>query len=810
MSSLSVFADGTSDTSSTNPKTDTKAKAPAGGGTNPIVGTFIGQHGKEIQAGYDKCIKSGKQPSQCETMANEECYWGSGNASGHNGLGSQVGSAEDDAKFTDSQATGACANFANTLSVNDKNMNKDEIGRVFDRIISTKGNGVELRLGNLLNNINCLDYYGAKVKNSNNQRDKYLNDKFKSLYLGQASENFISTIPACADILGTNFMDKKSASINNELICGHYLGDVNIRQAHYDAGMKEYIGDDACSGGGDQGMSSSGLQEKVANYGRTTDEQTILGTITAKCDDDLSVSSYAGKKACKDDLIGEAIKKAEGAQEASYGSTNGCSSARNNVKMALLDNNGDTFKAYTTKLLAGCVSLAELSEKVELEDPDVAKGEKSYESIDSQIRCLSRVNDESPYAIDYKACKQAAYWYNTFVLTNDLAAPVLGSAYEQINEIDIQGDAASEAARGGVDGQTAGLRAQQKVYKNKARVENTKMALEASRGLAMFGNMMSYPTPSLVSTDWCLDARTNEYKLEQGFSCSILHMAEKNENIYNALFYNQDVKGIMLQTGALAFSKAVVHAIVAKTYNKQAGLVGQVEKALTDADFNQPGAGFDMGPAFCDQNPTSPSCGGRGGRVSTGGVDFSFGGAGAGGNGNVAFEDGAANANSPTSNNAVRPTGKAKDDLSNILGGSSNNKGSGKNFKKVAAAKTSAGGGGGGGGSGGGGGGASAGGGGGGGGSDAKARGRGPASTGKSLKAKYTTGTGGRSITGGSVGRKKRSSNPFASLTRRGPAGGKTFQKFDKHIQPRKVKLFDAISKRYAEVAKNNRLEVVK
>jgi hypothetical protein len=484
-----------------------------------------------------------------------------------------------------------------------------------------------------------------------------------------------------------------------------------------------------------------------------------------------------------------------------------CTIAYDAVKSCFASTSTDKTPNYT-QLVAGCIGLNQIANNI-LDDKSIDDGETSYQSIDSQIKCKLRNEGSMVYAIDYLACRDAAYWYNGAFLTTDLAAPVIGSAINAYKDADIQGDMQREMASGGVDGQTAALRAQKRKYQAQAGAEAIQGTLQGAKALAMFGNLAMYPTPDVVSNEWCVAGEGNTLGLNRVAACSVVHMAEQNNLIKEDLFANQSMKQVMLEKGFESLSKAIVHAIIAGSYKKRSKLVGEVEQALTDADFNQAENQFDAGDSFCALNPTLPSCSGTGGgRIVNSGADFSFGGIQPQGGGNLNELDNGGLNGSGSPNNAVMPSGKAKEDLGNILATDSNEKFD-KGFNKVGAAKVGAGGGGGGD-SGGGGGGASGGGGGGGGGGDSDAKaGTGPQKGfGKKTFGKYIAGSNGKFTSGGSVGGKKKSSNPFAALSGKG-RNRKIASQVEKELLPKKVQLFEVISKRYAAVSKD-RLDIAK
>jgi hypothetical protein len=470
----------------------------------------------------------------------------------------------------------------------------------------------------------------------------------------------------------------------------------------------------------------------------------------------------------------------------------------------------DSFKTEIIDLVGGCASLQEISRYVI--DEVLENGENSYFSLDKKIECHARRRPDqgSAYALDYEACSKAAYWYNGAFLVNDLAAPVILNATEAMDGMDVQSDMQRDLASGGIDAQSAALRAQRKTYQNKADSEKTKGTLQTGRALAMFGNMMKYPTEEVIS-GWIVSGQ-NDLGLESVIITALARMAQGNSEIRKDLFLNGKAKEVMLQTGAMALSKAVVHAIVSKTYDKQAKLVGKVEDTLKEADFNQAENAMPDMTTFCLENPLLPSCSGVGtGRVSSGDVDFSFDGITPQGGGNVDFDtsDRIGGAGNDT-NSAVGNRSAGGDDLSNILGESSDKK-FGNKFNKIAAGGVTASGGGAGGGSGGGGAGAGGGGGGGSGDDPARRGTNGPSTaTGKKTSGAYVTGQAGKFSSGGSLRSKKKSVNAFANLGRGRKGRRKIASQDGKELLPKKVKLFEVISKRYAEVSKSDRLYKLK
>jgi hypothetical protein len=548
----------------------------------------------------------------------------------------------------------------------------------------------------------------------------------------------------------------------------------------------------------------------------TVSDQTKVTEYKQKREENLKYCAEEQKSlgiTPKHDKFVEAINGCMAGFDGALGDANGtetieprCTAAYNAVKSCL----GGPEEGQQWQVALGCASLKGAAVRLQ-NNEDIDEGEFTYQSIDSVIKCVLKDDSSPVYALDYLACRKSAYWYNTAFITTDLAAPVIGSAMNVYKESDIQGDMQREMASGGVDAQTAALRAQKRQYGVKASAEAVQGTLQGAKAITMFGNMAMYPTPDLVSSEWCLENSENDVGISTLHACGLVQMVKENGSgdLMGELFRNGAMRDVMLKKGFEALSKAIVHGIIAGSYKKRSKLVGEVEKALTDADFNQPENQFEAGPSFCSQNPTLPSCSGTGGgRIVNSGADFSFGGIQPQGGGNLNELDNGDLNGSGSPNNAVRPSGKAKEDLGNILATDSNGKFD-KGFKKVGAAKVGAGGGGGGD-SGGGGGGASGGGGGGGGGGDSDAKaGAGPQKGfGKKTFGKYIAGSNGKFTSGGSVGGKKKSSNPFAALSGKG-RNRKIASQVEKELLPKKVQLFEVISKRYAAVSKD-RLDIAK
>ena len=465
---------------------------------------------------------------------------------------------------------------------------------------------------------------------------------------------------------------------------------------------------------------------------------------------------------------------------------------------------GDSNKqeASYLRILSGCIGLKRVADDVRSQ-LDSGEDEVGYQSVDSQIRCVVKAPESPLYALDYLACRKAAKWYNGTFLGADLLGNAITPVYEAYKTVDIQGDQVKDMAKGGVDAQTAAFNAQKRQYNMKGDSEATKGVLQGAKAMAMFGNLMFYPTPNIVSENWCAEGSEELFNVDRLSFCHISLMAESNNDIEGELFPNQNMKQVMLNIGVQSFSQAVIHAIVAGNYRKQANMVSKVEQALKDADFNQPENQVDLSNDFCLKNPHLASCkSGTGGRTSTGGVDFSFDGITPNAGGQFDFTDGDVDTEHVSSNNVVKPTDEKYEELDNLMNTKSNNKFD-KDFDRPSAAKAS-GGGGGGGGSGGGGGG------GGGGAATAPSGGGGRAGGGGGSNSKfgaksgvaYKSGASGFATrSGGSVAKKRSSSkNPFAAAFGKGKNKRGIASIENKQLLPKKSRLFEVISRRYEKV----------
>lgn len=722
-------------------------------GDNPLVSTISKSMEPDVKKNFNEC------------MAKE------GNAGQNSNQEPVYEKCRKEAEKHASQ-TGAPA-MAVAIAKQGDNEISSEVETVLEQIRSNPQNAIVMRVYTALEKLNCMYYY--ENISGNEDAGRYLKrDFYDEISNPQLTDpKMISSVNECAQFFASDYMEAQEINFKDpQKICNEILKHSdNIDH------FRQYV---------------------------TTPNQT--GSV---CTQSRGMSATGAQQA------------GATAQSGSGGVRGECRQAHSNVKkLFALGGENSLMEKYVSERLAGCISLNALSLRVKENDKDISQGIMSYASIDSNaetgkgIVCVAknRALANPPYAVDFAGCVRAVQWYNGFALSNDLVLPVVGSGYEAVKGADIQSDAMKDSAKGGVDSQTAGFKAQKRIYKEKANVETAKAAMETARAVAMFANMASFPSPKVVSEEWCVKGKENSYKLEKEFSCSLVRMYELNRGeMEQALFPNQHVKDKLLQTGALALSKAIVAAITASIYRKQSKMVGKVEEALKEAEFNQPeaAAGLDLGPAFCDQNPGSPSCGGSAaGRINAGGVDIGFAGGGMQGNGNIGLESGELDSSTGSGNSAIADGAPQKEALNNILGSSDGSK-STNGFKKVAAAKvggsrSGAGGGGGGGGG-------ALGGGGAGGGDDSTGGAggpRGPASM-DGDKVKATFQKGGNNIrSGGTIGQRKKTDNPFASLGRkRGPSGkGVTID--DKNLHPKKVGLFETISKRYAKVAADKRIAI--
>ena len=577
---------------------------------------------------------------------------------------------------------------------------------------------------------------------------------------------------------------------------------------------------DACiarrtaGGGGDNRiLTDSVVKHRLDDRGRGSNSENYMYVTINDCREVLGAGFLRGSislkypKLCMDfahayagDILSKAIGYSGSECANNQGKKEQCGIVGNEFK-AYMDQISSVANKKLQQMIAACVGLRKLTKYT---DEQVESGETSYASIDAErsgIMCTRA----APYTLDYVPCRTAVYWYNGTFLANDLVAPVVTNAYGQLKASDIQSEAYAQQNQGGVEGQTAAYEAQKKQFKLRAKQEQIKGATESAKAMAMFGNMMNFPSPKMVSDNWCSASQDNEAHLEQNYSCAVLFAAYKNDTIRRDLFANTAIKGKLLAVGAQSLAKAVVAAIVANSYKKQANMVDGVIQDFEQADFNQPENQLDFGSEFCKQNPDSPSCGGSAGRTpTTTGIDFNFGGNGPTGGGEIEFgEDG--DITDSGSNEALSPTGTTggTDELGSILGSGGGDKG-GSSFTapgaaKIGAANST-------GGSGSGGGGAAAGGGGGGGGPGKKG---GKAQGAFGAKIKPTYAKGGNFKGGGTVRAKSKSKNLFDNLTKN--RSRNLASQSGKNLGAKNSRLFQTISKRYNAVQKEGgRLMVLK
>lgn len=779
--------DGGTGTSGAEETTDTveptSTGSPAG---DQILGGFVDEYGESIKEGYDECVKKPNSSKRiCEKEANNKCS----------------GQGE------------ACRNFVEGLYANDGNLNGD-----INQIMSDMENSDYIRksIGGI-EELNCFKAYAMEVEGH-----KYLNPSILEIVNIENISNSISvyeTISQCGDPLGLKFIGEGEVSIiRPSLICRTLLSNKYVIDELKQAGVREdLVGAKSCfAAAGDNLTMDESMQQgkddyekhcldQRLNYYKTSEntvKQSENGETTESANYDLAIKNDAQAlkqmETCKAEVLAKRSQLNKGKKfNEECGENDGLYKRVRDI----IGKKSDSFKKRATKLLAGCVALKEVSEAVLATDID--DNEESYHSIDSKIKCVAqRRPGYGPYALDYGACKTAAYWYNGTFLTNNMVAPVVMNAVENSDNIEIQNNVQNEMMLGGEDANTAALRAQRKTYKHKANRENISAGLEAGKAMAMFGNMMNFPTPDLVSADWCQSSSQNNLNLDRDVACSLVYMAKKNRKIKQDLFANQKTKEFMLGVGAEALSKAVVHAIVAGTYKKQAKFVGMVEDALENAESNQPENQLDLSDNYCAKNPTVPSCKGMGsgGGYNTG-VDMNFDGITPQTAGSADFGENGGEDYSSSSSDGKPTSEVATSDLSDIMGEGSDNKFNSKDFKQIGAAGIKAAGTGGGS-SGGGGGGSGGGGGGGSGGGDPKKAGAGgQRDFGKKITGNYATGGTGQFSSGGKISKKRKSNNPFANLGGRG-SSRKIASKVEKQLLPKKSKLFEVISKRYADVHK--------
>ena len=489
------------------------------------------------------------------------------------------------------------------------------------------------------------------------------------------------------------------------------------------------------------------------------------------------------------------------------------------------ENNQTCYKAYTavetcissadfsgSKIAGGCIALNQLAQIIQKEE--MGDGEDADSSLDQAINCNVHAGESTVYAIDYGACKDAVDWYNGTFVVVDTLSPIIGQAAQSINENSINNGIARTVAGGG-NAQEAAFRAQKKILKQKEDLEMGQSVLQAGKAAITIGNFALYPTPKEVSK-WCVgesqESKATYGKLDNAMYCELSTMVKVNSKLKKELFANQGAKDVLMTASATALSKSIVHALKARQFRKQRRLVTKVEEALKEDQEEIQDNQIENGPTFCDLNPSAAGCGGSGGGRIRNSNGLSFGGFGTGlnnGGNSIDINRDKDSDNSPALADTTGSTNAERTEIPDLTG--DGNKRTVNGFKKVAASKVTPGGGSGGGGSAGGGGAAGGGGGGGSpepGGKKGKSGGSG-LEYGAKTAGKYTTGsTNGRGgfKNGRGIRNKKKARNPFGGLGGKGRSRT-VASKTEKSLLPKRVKLFEVISSRYAKVHGAKRIE---
>ena len=495
-----------------------------------------------------------------------------------------------------------------------------------------------------------------------------------------------------------------------------------------------------------------------------------------------------------------------------YGST--CSKNSNNctqkydafVSSLVEGNSADTnAKMYTTRLLSGCVGLKSVSSAIKKSIKEQGY-ESAGQSMDKSITCTAKADRSSPYALDFSACMQAITWYDANVVVSNYITPTVTSTMETIESVDIASDQTSAYTNGdSVDQQTAALVAQKETYEMQANSQITSATASGGMAVMLFTKFASFPSRKVVSEDWCGGAG-NEFNLSQEEVCGAVLMAAGDEDVDSALFYNSRAKTVLMYAGATELSKAITSGIVAAAYLKQADLVNTVVEEIEDAEYNQEENQLTDEEVYCLQNPAAETCSNLAEAITAGvtGYDVNFGTTSGVNADALSGSSGIDDSTTSGSNSAIATT-DTPTEITDMTATDSDSKADDE-FRKIAAAGVKAGSRGGGGGGGGGGG--SAGGGGGGGGSVPEASGNNgsTASTGDAKTyGSYSSGGTGSFSGASSISKSKKSTNPFAALVGKSSRG--VASEIEKSILPKEIKLFEAISSRYAKVSENNQIQ---
>ncbi len=458
---------------------------------------------------------------------------------------------------------------------------------------------------------------------------------------------------------------------------------------------------------------------------------------------------------------------------------------------------------YTTRLLSGCVGLKSVSSAIKKSIKEQGY-ESAGQSMDKSITCTAKADRSSPYALDFPACMQAITWYDANVVVSNYITPTVTSTMETIESVDIASDQTSAYTNGdSVDQQTAALVAQKETYEMQANSQITSATASGGMAVMLFTKFASFPSRKVVSEDWCGGAG-NEFNLSQEEVCGAVLMAAGDEDVDSALFYNSRAKTVLMYAGATELSKAITSGIVAAAYLKQADLVNTVVEEIEDAEYNQEENQLTDEEVYCLQNPAAETCSNLAEAITAGvtGYDVNFGTTSGVNADALSGSSGIDDSTTSGSNSAIATT-DTPTEITDMTATDSDSKADDE-FRKIAAAGVKAGSSGGGGGGGGG----SAGGGGGGGGSVPEASGNNgsTASTGDAKTyGSYSSGGTGSFSGASSISKSKKSTNPFAALVGKSSRG--VASEIEKSILPKEIKLFEAISSRYAKVSENNQIQ---
>lgn len=464
-------------------------------------------------------------------------------------------------------------------------------------------------------------------------------------------------------------------------------------------------------------------------------------------------------------------------------------------KKAAKEDIKNTFNLEAYRLgIAKAVSPCNSFRKLQLAVADVVKEYGAiYPSVDQRLICKSH----EFYTADFKACTESILVYNSSLIGNIVGNTVI-DASSAVSEAKRTGELATE------NGQVAALDRQKTILDRKSQNQQNKGYLNSAKAAGLFTKVVTFPNRDAFYDD-CETGESSIFEeLSRLDACNISNAMNANEDFAEKVFANKANKATMLYTAAMSSAESLVSFLTANSLKKQSNMVGSVRDAFTDAEFNNPDNQFNPGPSFCQQNPTVPSCNGAGNRVSNGGVDFQFDGITPQNNsGTISegtdtdFGNGIVADDTPLSNEEI-------EDLGNIMGPNSSGSGSGSvNAPGVAGIGSS---GAGGGSASGGGGGGGAGGGGGGGAEPSKAGAGESSKFGKKTLAKFSSGKAGNFSRGRSGASKKKTKNPFAAFNKN-KASRNVASEIEGKMHSKKVRLFEAISSRYAKVVKDNRLE---